>query len=251
MRRLLVVLGALLVTLSRMMHAQPVGKWPPDSLVNVHVIPKATPVSQVTGQMRNFTAALGVRCSYCHVGEESQSLDQYDVASDAKRTKLVARQMMRMVQDINRRLDSLPGGRGSPATTVTCATCHRGVARPVPLFTIVSEAAVAANADSALRAYRLLRERYYGRDAYDFSESALNIAAFRTSQRGKPDDAIALLQANEQLFPGSSGMYVFRGNILLMKGDTNAAATAFREAVRRDTTNAEARGRLRTIGRQP
>jgi tetratricopeptide (TPR) repeat protein len=231
--------------------AQVVGKWPPDSLVNVHVIPKTTPVVQVVGQMRNITGALGVRCSYCHVGEESQSLEQYDLASDAKRPKLVARQMMRMVQDINRRLDSLPGGRGSPATTVTCATCHRGVARPVPLSALMTETAVTVNADSALSAYRALRQRYYGRDAYDFSESALNIAAFRTSQRGKPDDALALLRYNEELFPGSSGMYVFRGNILLMKGDTNAAATAFREAVRRDTANAEAKGRLRAIGRQP
>ena len=33
--------------------------------------------------------------------------------------------------------------------------------------------------------------------------------------------------------------------------DTNAAAAAFREALRRDSTNAEARGRLRNIGRQP
>jgi hypothetical protein len=53
------------------------------------------------------------------------------------------------------------------------------------------------------------------------------------------------------MFPGSSGMSVFRGNILLMRADTNGAAAAFREALRRDSTNAEARGRLRNIGRQP
>ena len=98
-------------------------------------------------------------------------------------------------------------------------------------------------------AYRALRARYFGSDAYDFSESALNIAAFRTGRAGKPDDGLALLRVNEEMFPGSSGMYVFRGNILLMKGDTTGAATAFREAVRRDTANAEARGRLRDIGR--
>ena len=233
------------------LNAQPAGTWPPDSLVNVRVFSKSAPVSQVTGQMRNITAALGLRCSDCHLGQENEPLATYDFASDEKRTKRVAREMLRMVEDINRRLDSLPGGRGTPGMTVTCATCHRGVPRPVPLYTIVSEAAVAVNSDSALRAYRALRERYYGRDAYDFSESALNIAAFRTGQRGKPDDALAILQHNEQLFPGSSGMYVFRGNILLMKADTNSAASAFREAVRRDSTNAEARGRLRAIGRQP
>jgi predicted negative regulator of RcsB-dependent stress response len=56
---------------------------------------------------------------------------------------------------------------------------------------------------------------------------------------------------NEEIFPNSSGMYVFRGNINLMKGDTTAAAAAFREAVRRDSSNGEARGRLQAIGCQP
>ena len=61
---------------------------------------------------------------------------------------------------------------------------------------------------------------------------------------------LALLKLNEEYFPKSSGMYVFRGNVLLMRADTNGAAEAFREAVRRDTTNNEAKGRLRAIGRQ-
>lgn len=76
-------------------------------------------------------------------------------------------------------------------------------------------------------------------------------AAFRLGRAGRFDDAFALLQLNEELFPGSSAMYVFRGNINLMRGDTTAAAVAFREAVRRNSTNAEARGRLRAIGAQP
>jgi len=35
-----------------------------------------------------------------------------------------------------------------------------------------------------------------------------------------------------------------------MRADTTAAAAAFREALRRDPANDEARGRLRDIGRQ-
>ena len=54
------------------------------------------------------------------------------------------------------------------------------------------------------------------------------------------------------------GMHQDAGGVLhcltadtgLMRADTNAAAEAFREAVRRDTTNNEAKGRLRAIGRQ-
>ena len=240
----------LTVCLSSPTQAQPAGRFPPDSLVNVKVIPKSTPVIQVIGTMRNFAGNLGVRCQFCHVGEEGKPLETFDFASDEKRNKLVARQMMLMLREVNARLDTIPQ-RGTPPVVATCATCHRGVSRPVPLFQIVADAALAANADSALRAYQQLRQRYYGRDAYDFSESALNIAAFRTGRGNKVDDALRILAYNETLYPNSSGMAVFRGNILLMKSDTNAAAEAFREAIRRDTTNGEARLRLQNIHKQP
>ena len=225
-------------------------KFPPDSLVNTQVIPHDTPVNQVIGQMRNITGDLGVRCPFCHVGQEGQPLDQFDFAKDKKQPKLRARQMMRMVAEINRRLDTLPGH--TPADpVVTCRTCHRAVSVPLPLQTIVMTADSVSGLDSAMRAYRSLRERYYGRDAYDFGEPTLNIAAFRLARAGKHADGLALLDLNESFYPNSSGMSVFRGNIQLMKGDTNAAALAYREAIRRDSTNGEARGRLRDIKRTP
>ena len=239
-----------LVLVSAIAGAQAPGKFPPDSLVNTKVIPHSTPVIQVVGMMRNITGDLGVRCQFCHVGKEGMPLAQFDFASDDKRTKLVARQMMLMLQEVNRRLDTIPA-RPSPALQATCATCHRGLSRPVPLATHIVETATASGADSAIRAYRALHTRYYGRGAYDFGEPTLNTAAFRLARAGKFDEALALLKLNEEQFPHSSGMYVFRGNISLMRGDSAAAATAFREAVRRDSTNGEARGRLRDIGQQP
>ena len=248
MRPFLVGLAILLVPIG--LASQAPGRFPPDSLVNVQVFPRTTPVMEVVGAMRNVAFGLGVRCQFCHVGEEGMPLERFDFASDEKRTKLVARQMMRMVQEINRRLDTIPG-RTSAGLQVACVTCHRGVSRPLPLATLLIDAALAAGSDSAIRAYRNLRERYYGRDAYDFGEPSLNTAAFRLGRAGKYDDAFALLKLNEEMFPNSSGMYVFRGNISLMKGDTTAAEAAFREAVRRDPSNGEARGRLRAIGRQP
>ena len=139
--------------------AQPPGKWPPDSLVNVRIIPKTTPGVQVWGQMRTIAFGLGVECTFCHVGQPGTPLPQIDFASDEKRAKLVAREMMRMVQDVNRRLDSIPA-RPTPAVTVTCATCHRGVSRPVPLANIITEVATASGADSAIRVYRSLRAQH-------------------------------------------------------------------------------------------
>jgi hypothetical protein len=244
---------ALLVLLSLpvALRAQASGKWPPDSLVNTQVIPRGTPVQDVVGQMRNIASGLGVRCVFCHVGTEGMRPEQIDFPSDDKRTKLVARQMLRMVQEINRRLDTIPGRSAETGLRVSCATCHHGASRPAPLNTVMVEAATAGGADSALRAYRALRERYYGRDTYDFGEFSLSSAAFRLGRAGKFAEAEALLRLNEQLYPGSSGMSVFRGNISLMRGDTAAAEAAYREAVRRDSTNEEARGRLRDIGRRP
>jgi hypothetical protein len=248
--RILLVLTLCVSTLSSAVaSAQATHKFPPDSLINVKVIPKTTPVTEVIGTMRNFTSALGVRCQFCHVGSEGQPLDQFDFASDDKRNKNVARQMMRMLAEINSRLDTIPG-RTHPAVTATCATCHHGVSRPVQLATLMQETTVSVSADSALSAYKILRDRYYGKDAYDFTEASLNVAAFRTARAGKVDDALKLLQYNEQLYPNSSGMSVFKGNILLMKGDTSAAEGAFREAIRRDSTNNEARGRLQAIGKK-
>lgn len=225
-------------------------KFPPDSLVNTKVIPHSTPPIQVIGVMRNFATELGVRCQFCHVGEEGRPLDQFNFVSDEKRTKLVARQMMLMVQEINRRVDSVPGHQADDPQ-VTCATCHRGVSKPMPLSAVIMAADNAGGADSATRAYRALRQRYYGSGAYDFGEGQLNTAAFRLGRANKVDDALALLTLNEEFYPKSSGMYVFRGNVLLMKADTAGAEKAYREAVRRDSTNAEAKGRLRDIGKAP
>lgn len=230
--------------------AQSAGKFPPDSLENVHVIPDSTPVIQVIGIMRNVTSYLGVRCQFCHLGDEGQPLAEFDFPSDLKQTKMIARQMMRMVAEINRRLDTIPG-READGLQVTCGTCHRGVSRPAPLSIVMEEVARSAGADSALRAYRALRERYYGTDAYNFGESSLNIAAFRLGRGGHFDEAFALLRLNEEFHPGSSGMYVFRGNISLMQGDTTSAEKAYREAIRLDPRNREAVGRLRNIGGAP
>lgn len=239
-----------LLALVTVVEAQQPGRFPPESLVNTRVIPRTTPVIDVVGRMRNFAGDLGVRCQFCHVGSEGMPLAQFDFASDQKRTKLVARQMMLMVEEINRRLDSLPA-RPASAVRVTCATCHRGTSRPVPLGQLIADDAIASGADSATRTYRALRARYYGRAAYDFGELALSTAARRVAQASRHDDAIALIRLNEEFFPRSAGVQVARGNVLLMRSDTAGAAEAFRAALARDSTNFDARTRLRDIGRQP
>lgn len=247
MRLLTTVLG--LACTTGVGAAQATGKFPPDSLVNTHIIARTTSPTAVWGTMRTFAAALGVGCTHCHIGRDGAALAEIDYISDEKRTKLVARQMMRMVAEINRRLDTLPSTPSPQA--VTCETCHRGVPRPVPLSTLITDALVASGVDSAIRAYRVLRERYLSRGAYDLSEATLNTAAFRGARAGKSDDALRLLVLNDSLFPEAVVLHIIRGNVYLMRGDTAAAAASFREALRRDPANDEALGRLRTIRRIP
>lgn len=223
--------------------AQAPGRWPPDSLINVQVISRTTPMLQVVAMMRNFAGDLGVRCEHCHLGEAGMPLAQFDFSSDERPAKRVARQMMRMVEEVNRRLDTLPAR--SAATSVTCRTCHRGVAHPMPLSTVIVNAVEGGGLDSAVRAYRALRARHFGRDAYDFSEVSLNRAGLELAAVRRFPEALALLALNAEQFPGSASVLVARGNVQLRRGDTTAAIAAFREALRLDSTNVDARNRLR------
>ena len=139
------VLGAVLALLL----AGPAAAQEPPT--NLQVLPDDIPREQLTQIMRNFTAALGVRCSSCHVGEEGQPLSTYDFASDDKPMKVKARAMLRMSMDINNTyLAELPGRR-EPNVRVTCVTCHRGVRRPLPIEAIVQETMANEDLDFALQ----------------------------------------------------------------------------------------------------
>jgi hypothetical protein len=73
--------------------------------------------------MKGFTRALGVRCTFCHEGDEGAM----DFASDAKDEKRNARVMIEMTRAINQEYISRVEGHG---VVVECATCHRGKVIP-------------------------------------------------------------------------------------------------------------------------
>ena len=86
---------------------------------NIQVL-QGTPTYLFLPEMRLFEAALGVDCNYCHLEE--------DRSKDDREAKQTARNMIKMVREINKNFD----GR----TVVTCFTCHRGSVAPlsVPTF---------------------------------------------------------------------------------------------------------------------
>lgn len=78
------------------------------------------PQSQLIPVMNFFAASMGRRCNYCHVNNQGQ----WDYASDAKPEKAAAREMIKLVMDINKTTERLK------LDPVSCYTCHRG--RPSP-----------------------------------------------------------------------------------------------------------------------
>lgn len=101
----------------------------PDKFTNLQVVPKDIGKDQLVQMMRTFSRSLGVGCDSCHEFHDEKP----DFASDKKDEKNAARNMMRMVRDINKnympKLQPLPGEE-KKQTGVNCWTCHRGHKEP-------------------------------------------------------------------------------------------------------------------------
>ncbi|HEY4099953.1 MAG TPA: c-type cytochrome [Gemmatimonadales bacterium] len=226
-------------------------QFPPERLTNIKAFPSTIAIPALIDSMKGFTRALGVRCTYCHVGREDQSLDQYDFPSDEKVSKEKARTMIRMVAAINAQyLAALPSRR-DPPITVSCATCHHGVAQPRTIQQIVLDSYHRGGADSAEAAYRTLRARYYGSAAYDFGEVPLtDVAAAMQSER-KGADAIRFYKLNVELLPTSGFGYRQLGLAYLAEHDTASAVAAFQKRLQLQPTNPEARQMTEMLTKQP
>jgi tetratricopeptide (TPR) repeat protein len=240
-------LAAIVVLAAHSAQAQ----FPPQKLQNLKVFPKDIPVRALLDTMGSFTRALGVRCNYCHVGNEGEPLSKYDFASDDKQTKTKARDMLRMVGAINTEyLTKLPDRR-TPTINVACMTCHRGVAEPRPIQQIVLNAYDSAGADSALSVYRALRERYYGRAAYDFGEVPLADVGAALRSRGKTADALRFYVLNTELTPNSAFAFRQAAEAQLAAGDTAAAIKSYQRALAINPNDRQTKGTLEKLGAKP
>jgi tetratricopeptide (TPR) repeat protein len=178
-------------------------QFPPDSFVNLQVLPKDLDWNGLIPIMAGFTRALGVRCTFCHVGEEGQPLSAYDFPSDEKITKRKAREMLRMVRAINQGHLQTLEERKEPRIEVECATCHRGTNEPRMLQDVLRHAYDGGGVDSAVAVYHALKARYFGRFTYDFSEVPLADVAGELGDRGALADAEVLHALNADEHPNS------------------------------------------------
>jgi hypothetical protein len=93
---------------------------------NLKVLPKDIASKDLQGIMADdFEDGLGVTCGFCHASAPGGH--GLDFASDAKPEKEIARRMMRMTLDLNKKYFNVRKPRiGNNALTITCATCHKG-----------------------------------------------------------------------------------------------------------------------------
>ncbi len=233
-RMIPVLSAATLVVLASALPRSANAQWPPERLENLEVLPKDISVRELIGVMRGFAGGLGVRCTYCHVGEEGQPLSTYDFPADDKETKEKARVMLRMVGHINgTHLADLPGDPVD-RLTVTCATCHRGQPRPLTLTEALTEVLDEHGIDSAVARYHTLRDRFYGRATYDFGEFSLNGLGYRLLRSDRADEAVAIFQLNTEMFPESANGYDSLGDGLKGAGKPQAALRSYLAAFELD-----------------
>ena len=241
----------LAVVLSAAVGMPAAAQFPPDHPKNLKVLPMDIPVRALLDTMRNFTGALGVRCNFCHVGKEGEPLTSYDFAADDKPEKAKARVMMRMVKAIDGEyLTQLPT-HSQPPVAVTCMTCHRGVSVPRPLDQVILTAYDSGGVDSATAKYTALRERYYGRASYDFSEAALAAVSQSLVSRGRPADAAKVSALNTRVSPTSAFAFRQAADAQLAAGDTAGAVGSLQRALAINPNDQQAKRTLDRVKKTP
>jgi len=239
-----VLLGLVLALL--LAAGTPVAAQIPDEFTNLKVLPKEIGKREMVSIMRQFSGALGVPCNHCHVGEDPESLEGYDFASDTLEPKRVARAMMEMSALINR--EGMPMTGRKDAIRVTCVTCHRGLVRPVTIKAVMLDAIDKEGVSAAETRYLELREQYYGQGAFNFGPGPLNSIAETLSQdRDDVAGAISIMKLNVEFNPDNVGSYLMLGRLYAANEDMPAAAAAFERALELEPDNPWAKQMLQQV----
>lgn len=218
----------------------------PDKFTNLKILPKTIAKDDLVSTMRGFSVGLGVRCNYCHSEMDSTKGKGMDWASDAKKEKTIARNMMTMVAAINKSYIA-KAGIESPAQ-VRCITCHHGVQVPQTLTDVLKKAVVKDGVPAAQSQYRDLRTKYYGTGAYDFSSMGLrDLANWMIQDRNDVDGALTFVNMSIDQDPSNSENYVLLGSIQIKKGDKSAAFSSLKHALELDPENHRAQDMLNSL----
>jgi len=225
------------------------GQWTwPEKPENIQVLPKEWPGSRLRPLMMGFTNALGVRCSYCHVGEEGKPLSTFDFASDANPKKNTAREMLRMLGSVNDHLKKIEYSGDKPVN-MWCHTCHRGRPRPMTLAEELGEKYRLKGINPAIAHYEELKTNFHGRGAYDFGEDGLNGFGYALLEAKDVAGAIRIFKMNAAAFPESGNIWDSLGEAYLVSGDTSEAIESYETSLRFAPENRNATRVLKEIKR--
>lgn len=220
-------------------------KWP-DKPKNLKVLPKDFTGEKLRAVMFGFTDALGVHCAYCHVGDDKKPITTYDFVSDKNPNKDRARAMYRMLGSINDQLKDIKPS-GDQRVNMWCNTCHQGRPRPMTLEEDLGEAYRKDGITAAVARYHDLRERYYGKGGYDFSERILNAFAYDLLGKKDNEGAIAILRLNAEQYPGSANVWDSLAEAYMTAGNPLQAEIYYRKSLELDPTNKNAVEKLHTL----
>ena len=188
--------------------------------------------------MQDIAQALGVSCNHCHTAERGSGTPEPQ--------KDIARAMIAMTRDINQKLEATLGPAQAAAARVDCVTCHRGVPIPKQLGEILSETLRDKGAQAAVDQYKDLHSKYYGRAAYDFGDQTIVSLAQQVGNR-KPDDALALLNAQLEFQPKSVRTLAAISYVYTRKFDDATAIKYLERALEIDPQNGVIQGQLEQL----
>ena len=192
----------------------------PDHYTNLTVLPKTISKEDLMNVMRNFTEGLGVRCNFCHVGDEGKPLSTYDFSSDDKDNKKEARVMLKMVNNINENyLSELKKFGGGNVMQVKCITCHHGLREPKTLAQELNGVIRRKSIDDAISTYHDLYKQYYGGFAYNFKDNSLAELTHMLIEEKNYDAAIKISNLNIEQYPNSGLAYFSLGEAYEASGD--------------------------------
>lgn len=209
--------------------AAPLAAQIPQTFTNLEVLPEDISRDELVSIMRGFASALGVRCNFCHVGEDPNDFTGYDFASDEKELKRVARAMLRMREEINGRL--IPATGRESTVQVQCVTCHHGLRKPATLRDEILEVLRAEGVEAAEDRYRELRERYYGSAAYDFGQGSLNAVTETLLDEGETEAALAMIGLNIEHNPDDDYPYFLQAQARFAADDREGAIASLEKAL--------------------
>jgi tetratricopeptide (TPR) repeat protein len=223
----------------------------PDKFTNLQVLPKDIGKRELIDKMKSFCNGLGVRCEYCHLGEEGKPLETFDFVSDTKAAKRTARVMLQMVAAINDEHLVKVADKSTPPIQANCVTCHHGQSRPRALEEILAATISRQGTQAGIDKYRELRQKYYGGFTFDFGERTLNNLAQQLQAGGKNDEAIAILKLNAELYANSWMVYFQLAEIYSTKGDKILAMENYKKSLALNPENPPAKKKLEDLTKQP